>query len=146
MTVSELINNPQKFGLFTSHFYEDAFDDWFNIYQSGLEYLNKGVWIAEENGGNWKIIDVFINREENCLAWIEWFMDDSSRIEKHEYYLCAFTASFQRLRKEIASYNPYFGISIESIKYNNGVVKIKYQDKHEKREMELHENNHQFKG
>ncbi len=48
MTVSELINNPQKFGLFTSHFYEDAFDDWFNIYQSGLEYLNKGVWIAEE--------------------------------------------------------------------------------------------------
>lgn len=141
MIESEFINNPQKFGLFTSDFSSEECVDWFDHYRSGIEVLNKGLWVAGENGGGWKITEAFINHEEKCLAWVERFMDDSSRIEKHEYYLCALTPSFRRLRKEIESYNPYFGISVESLQYENGVVTLQYHDKHDKRQMELDENN-----
>jgi len=68
-------------------------------------------------------------------------MDDSTRIEKHEHYLCALTPSFRKLRKEITSYNPYDGISIETIQYKNGVITLKYHDKHDNRQMTLNENN-----
>jgi len=64
MIKSNFINNPQKFGLFTSHFDPEECIDWFNCYRLGIEALDTGLWTPGEDGGEWTIIGHFINHEE----------------------------------------------------------------------------------
>lgn len=93
------------------------------------------------DGDRQRVIEVCLNREEQCLAWVEWCWNSTRRIERHEYHLCARTPDGQRLSWEIESYNPYFGVFPEELTYTAGIVTLRYRDKHSTYRVQLDEFN-----
>lgn len=133
--------NPQEFGFFKNGWHEPEPSESFDTYCAVLKSLYEATDFVDDDHDKWRITNFVINETQKCMAWVEWCSNEERRMEKHEYYLCAITPSFSRLRKEIPAYNTYFGVFVDSISYTDGIVHLQYRDKHDSRQMLLDEMN-----
>jgi hypothetical protein len=109
-----MLSNPQKLGFFVSSWFEPELPGSFADASAALQAISKVDTFVNEDGFNCLVTHFHINAEEQCMAWLEWHWNDSRRIEHHEYYLCARTPLAQRLRWEVDTENPYFGVYVST--------------------------------